>query len=133
MNTNVLNEALELLGLVNGEEFKLKEHPNYTFKINEMGLLYKGEDVDWTPAENIAVDFFSLIMGEFTIIKAEFEPTYGRIYYHPKATDWTRYTQEVWSDSPADFAYKAAGMAFNTAAECEYALRTLAGKFVTEN
>lgn len=132
MNANVLNETLGLLGLKVREEFKLKEYPDYTFIIDEnTGLMYRdAEMVGWGFAEAIDVTLFSLITGDYTIVRDEFEPSYGKTYYHPSDNNWTKYVQEVWSNTPSDFAYKAAGMVFSTKGECVYALRTLKDKFV---
>lgn len=131
METNVISEVVKLLGLELNQEFQLEEFEDEKFKVTIDGFYYWNDDTtSWSDTSDIGLDLADLCVGLFTIVRPAFEPTYGKLYYHPKANDWTKYTQEVWSNTPSDFAYKAAGMAFNTEGECEYALRTLKDKFV---
>ena len=136
METNVISEVVELLGLGLEQEFQLEEFEGDKFKITKDGFFYWDADFNdgagaWGDTCEIDLDLADLCVGRFTIVRPTFEPTYGKMYYHPKANDWTKVMQEVWCNTPSDFAYKAAGMAFETESECVYALRTLKDKFVT--
>ncbi len=136
METNVISEVVELLGLELEQEFQLEEFEGDKFKITKDGFYYWDADFNdgagaWGDACEIDLDLADLCVGRFTIVRPTFEPTYGKMYYHPKANDWTKVMQEVWCNTPSDFAYKAAGMAFETESECVYALRTLKDKFIT--
>ena len=119
MAKNLIPQIARMLGVENGEEFKLsfkrgtenKTFPE-SFKLNENALLINNED-GWTPTAGHT--FVELIHGDFKIIKLPWRPKPGEYYYTYNSL-W-EIISVSWRDDLYDLCWQKLDLVFRTEEE----------------
>ncbi len=125
MVKNYMADVAKMLGVELEEEFNINSTKTL-YKITDKGLCYKDDNIWYEMSSDTFID---LIKGDSKIVKLPWQPKDGDEYYCPVCS-FKDVSRTNWVDSVCDFAYKEAGLIFNTYEECEAALPELRKKYL---
>ena len=135
MAKNLIPEIAKMLGVELGEEFKVKDDNEMTYRFTNAGLKLTHDSGIEIAEISADVAFAALVKGTDEIVKLPWRPKEGEKYwgfwYSPLNDAWLvlLYT---WGNNPADFAFHKAGWVFRTKEEAEAALPAVAKEMGVE-
>lgn len=132
MAKNLIPQIAKMLGVELGEEFKINEYDEITFKFAENGIMsrFNEEGAEWTTTY---ATLNKLLRGEIEIVKLPWKPNMGEEYYtfSTSAGKWI-VCQQLWANHPFDLALFDKDWVFHSKKEAEAALPKMAAEFGME-
>ena len=115
---NLIPKIAEMLGVEIGEEFKLENHDDRSFKFAGTGLYEKTniKDSYWSICSGLTLR--DVLIGFLKIEKLPFEPKKGEKYFVLSVVDKTVWPY-TWEETTTDYCFKACGNCFRTETEAE--------------
>ena len=137
MSKNLIPEIAKLLGVEVGEEFKVKDEDELTYRFTDDGLkiTYNGG----VEISNISTNsaFVALVEGEDEVVKLSWKPKKGEYYYTfvlmvvLMGDKWVVRSSR-WGGLPNEYALLDKGWVYRSQAEAEAALPKVAKEMGVE-
>lgn len=135
MAKNLIPEIAQMLGVAIGEEFKIKDEDELTYRFDSDGLKLTHDSGIELAQISANVAFVDLVNGKDEIVKLPWKPKQDETFYtfgiHATENKWVVVSVKWW-DNVKNLALYKIGWIYRSQAEAEAALPTVAKEMGVE-